>query len=248
MKVLLSIAIWIEISFLTILVFIVDLFLTIVLLPFDKKRRIVHNQSFWWADFIIRLNPYWRVEVKGIENIDHRKTYVITANHQSLADIIIMYKSRMQFKWVAKESLFRIPFIGWCLSLGKHIQLTRGKYTSIKRTYRQAAAWLNKGISVAFFPEGTRSHTGKMGKFQNGAFKLAIKEKFPVLPVAINGTRDAIPKGRWIFRKKAFGTIEFLPAVETKDLLPGDFGRLRDTVYSKIQNAVGDCLYPQVIQ
>ena len=239
MKAILSILIWVGISFLTILVFLADLILAIALFPFDKKRKIVHAQSFWWADAIIGLNPYWKVKVKGLENIDHKKTYVITANHQSLADIIIMYKSRMQFKWVAKESLFRIPFIGWCLSLGKHIKLKRGKYTSIKTVYRQAAVWLKKGVSVAFFPEGTRSPTGEMNKFQNGAFKLAIKEKKPVLPVAISGTREAIPKGSWVFKSKVIGTIEFLPAIETKDFSGGDFNRLKNLAYAKIQERIG---------
>lgn len=235
MKVILSILIWTGITTLTILVFLVDLFLTAILFPFDKKRKIIHIQSFWWADAIVGLNPYWEITVIGLENFDPKKTYVIAANHQSLADIIIMYKSRIQFKWVAKESLFRIPFIGWCLSLGKHIKLTRGKYSSIKKVYRQAAVWLRKDISVAFFPEGTRSHTDEMNKFQNGAFKLAIKEKKAVLPVAIKGTREAIPKGSWIFKRKVTGTIKFLPPIETKDLLPGEFIRLRDAVYSKIK-------------
>jgi len=235
MKAVLSILIWTGITVLTILVFLVDLFLTIILYPFDKKRKIIHAQSFWWADAIVGLNPYWGVTVLGLENIDPKKTYVITANHQSLADIIILYKSRIQFKWVAKESLFKIPFIGWCLSLGKHIKLARGKYTSIKKVYRKAAVWLRKEVSVAFFPEGTRSYSDEMNKFQNGAFKLAIKEKKAVLPVAINGTRKAIPKGSWIFKRKVSGTIEFLPSIETKDFLPGDFIRLKDIVYAKIK-------------
>ena len=235
MKAALSILIWLGIAALTVLVFLADLFLAIILFPFDKKRKIIHAQSFWWADAIIGLNPYWNITVLGLENIEAQKTYVVVANHQSLADIIIMYKTRMQFRWVAKDSLFKIPFIGWCLSLGKHIRLTRGKYTSIKKSYRQAAAWLRKEVSVAFFPEGTRSHTDEMGKFQNGAFKLAIKEKKAILPIAISGTREAIPKGSWVFKRKMSGTIEVLPPIETKDFLPGDFIQLRDIVHAKLK-------------
>lgn len=91
----------------------------------------------------------------------------------------------MQFKWVAKASLFKVPFIGWSLGLAKHIRLSRGNFSSIKKVYRQAASWLKEGMSVLFFPEGTRSANDEMGQFQNGAFKLAIKEKVPILPVAI---------------------------------------------------------------
>jgi 1-acyl-sn-glycerol-3-phosphate acyltransferase len=154
------------------------------------------------------------------------------ANHQSLADIIVMYKTRMQFKWVAKESLFKVPFIGWCLSLSKHIKLKRGDFGSIKNIYREASAWLKKDMSVLFFPEGTRSETGEIKDFQNGAFKLAIKEKKPVLPVSIIGTRDAIPKGSWVFNTKVSCKLTVLPAIETKDLPIGDFAVLRDRVYA----------------
>ncbi len=237
MKPLLSILIWTSITILTAIKFLIDLLLTIVVFPFDKNRRTLHIQSFWWADAIIGLNPYWNISALGRENIDPQTTYVVVANHQSLADIIILYKTRMQFRWVAKESLFKIPFIGWCLSLGKHIRLSRGRYSSIKKAYRQAAVLLRQNMSVAFFPEGTRSHSDKMNKFQNGAFKLAIKEKKPILPVVIKGTRESIPKGSWIFKKKVKGTIEVMPPIQTEDYSPADFIKLRDTVHSKLKES-----------
>ncbi|MBL7157815.1 MAG: 1-acyl-sn-glycerol-3-phosphate acyltransferase [Candidatus Omnitrophica bacterium] len=236
MKVVTSIAIWTLGSILTILLFFVDLFLTVILFPFDKKRKIVHAQSFWWANALIGLNPYWNLSVIGLENIDPRKTYVVVANHQSLADVVVVYKTHMQFKWVAKESLFNVPFLGWCLSLGKHIRLTRGEFASIKKVYREAATWLRNGISVLFFPEGTRSETDRVSEFQNGAFKLAIKEKKPVLPVSITGTREAIPKGSWIFKTKVSGKLKVFPSVETTGFEPGDFTRLRDTVHARLSN------------
>ncbi len=230
-----SIAIWTVGSALTILLFFVELFLTVVLFPFDKKRRIIHAQCFWWANAVIGLNPYWNVRVSGLENIDARQAYVITANHQSLADIAVMYKTHMQFRWIAKESLFKIPFVGWCLSLTKHIKLTRGQFGSIKKVYREAGDWLRKDISVLFFPEGTRSDTDEMNEFQNGAFKLAIKEKKPVLPISITGTRGAIPKGSWIFKTRVFAKLKVLPPIDTRKFQPGDFARLRDIVHAKLE-------------
>jgi len=237
MKTIVSIIIWIVSTLLTITLWVVDLILTIILFPFDKKRKITHAQSFWWADALIGINPYWNVHVEGIENIDHNKTYVVIANHQSLADIIVLYKTRMQFKWVAKDSLFRVPFVGWCLSLGKHIRITRGELGSIKKVYREAADWLKKDMSVLFFPEGTRSETNEMNKFQNGAFKLAIKEKRPILPIRISGTGEAIPKGSWVFKTKVSPSLKILPSIDTEDLSPGDFAKLRDEAFSKLQDA-----------
>jgi 1-acyl-sn-glycerol-3-phosphate acyltransferase len=235
MQIIRSIIIWIISSVLTIVLFFVSLFFTIILFPFDKQRKIVHAQCFWWANAVVGFNPFWDVDVFGLENIDPKKTYVITANHQSLADIVVIYKTRMQFKWVAKESLFNVPFIGWCLSLGRHIKLARGEFGSIKKIYREAATWLRQDMSVLFFPEGTRSLTDSMNEFQNGAFKLAIKEKRPVLPISIQGTREAIPKGDWVFKTRVRGVIRVFPPIETKDFSPGDFKKLRDLVYNKLK-------------
>ena len=184
------------------------------------------------------LNPYWSIQVSGLEHIDHKKTYVIIANHQSMADIVVLYQTKMQFKWVAKASLFKVPFIGWCLSLIKHIKLTRGDFASIKEIYQKASYWLQKDMSVLFFPEGTRSSSAEMGAFQNGAFKLAIKEKKPILPICLKGTQAAIPKGSWIFKTKVNGEVIVLEPISTDGYGPGDFVLLRDTVRSKIQEAL----------
>lgn len=237
MKQLLSIAFWVFGSIFTILLYFVMLFFVIILYPFDRDRRMAHRQCYWWSDILLRLNPFWKLNVSGLENIDKKKTYVIVANHQSLADIIVLYQIKAQFKWVAKESLFKVPFVGWCMSLAKHIKLERGDFSSIKKIYREAAEWLRKGVSVLFFPEGTRSDTGEMNEFQNGAFKLAIKEKKPVLPVSLSGTRDAIPKGGWQFSPNICFVLKVLPAIETAQLGPGDFEQLKNTVRSRLAAA-----------
>ncbi|MBD3296316.1 MAG: hypothetical protein GF392_02995, partial [Candidatus Omnitrophica bacterium] len=108
MNILLSFFIWMAIIILTLILYLVDLVLAVILSPFDKQRRLCHVQCFWWADAIIGMNPWWDIKVRGLENIDPDRTYVVVANHQSMADIIALYKTRMQFKWVAKESLYRI--------------------------------------------------------------------------------------------------------------------------------------------
>ncbi len=235
MNTITSILIWTAGILLTVFLFFVELILTVFLFPFDKKRKIIHAQCFWWADLLIGMNPKWNVELLGIENADKKETYVIVSNHESLGDIVVLYKTRLQFKWVSKESLFKVPFLGWCLSLTRHIRLKRGDYSSIKQVYKEAAEWLRKDVSVFFFPEGTRSNTDEMNEFQNGPFKLAIKERRPILPIALKGTRETIPKGSWIFTKRVNGKITVLPPVETKDLKPGDFNKLKDNVRAQIE-------------
>ncbi|MCX5700422.1 MAG: lysophospholipid acyltransferase family protein [Candidatus Omnitrophica bacterium] len=237
MKALISLWVWVATAVLTITLYFVVFFVVIISWPFDKSRKLAHAQCFWWSNCILRMNPFWKLEVNGLENIDHKKTYVIISNHQSMADIVVLYKIHTQFKWVSKESLFRVPFIGWCLSLTKHIKLARGEFSSIKKIYREAAEWLRKDMSVLFFPEGTRSETDEMNVFQNGAFKLAIKEKKPILPICLKGTRETIPKGSWVFRATVKASLTVLPAIETSQLSPGDFVLLRDEVFAKINSA-----------
>lgn len=229
-----SILIWIVGIALTVLLFFVMAFLSVILYFFDKNRKIVHAQCFWWTNAVTALNPYWKVTVSGLENIDRHKRYVVVSNHQSLADIVLMYKTRMQFKWVAKDSLFKIPILGWNMRLARHIRLERGDFSSIKRVYREAGLWLRNGVSVVFFPEGTRSGNQEMGLFQNGAFKLAIKEGVPVLPIKIEGTKDAIPKGSWRFTTKISCVIKVLPPIDTSGFLPQDFARLRDLAWEQL--------------
>lgn len=229
-----SILIWLVGIILILVLFLAMALLSLVLYPFDRKRRLVHAQCFWWTDALIALNPYWKVNVSGLENIDHRKKYVVVSNHQSLADIVLLYKTKMQFKWVAKDSLFKIPVLGWNMALARHIRLERGDFSSIKKVYREAGEWLRKGVSVLFFPEGTRSDNEGIGEFQNGAFKLAIKERVPILPIQIDGTKDAIPKGSWRFTTKICCTLKVLPAIETADFPMQDFARLRDLARAQL--------------
>jgi 1-acyl-sn-glycerol-3-phosphate acyltransferase len=229
-----SIVIWFVGILLTVLLFFVMAFVSIIFFPFDRKRKITHAQCFWWTDAVTALNPYWDVKVEGLDNIDHKKTYVVVSNHQSLVDIVLMYKTKMQFKWVAKESLFKIPVLGWNMLLAKHIRLRRKEFSSIKKVYKEASEWLRSGISVVFFPEGTRNNDSEVGEFQNGAFKLAIKEKIPILPILIRGTRDAIPKGSWRFTTKISCLIKVLPSIDTSTYLPADYSRLSNLARAQL--------------
>lgn len=240
MKYIVSIYVWAAGFLITVAAFLASAILKIILFPFPWRERVIHAQCFWWADALVGLNPYWKVSVRGLENIDHSATYVIVANHQSLADIIIIYKTRMFFKWVAKKSLLKLPFIGGLLWLNNHILLSRGQFGSIKDVYRKAVRKLRAGTSVLFFPEGTRSNTDEMNEFQNGAFKLAIKESRPVLPIFIGGTREAIPKGGWVFSAKVSGRLIVFKPIETAGMKPSDYASLRDRVRGMLLAAASD--------
>jgi 1-acyl-sn-glycerol-3-phosphate acyltransferase len=221
MKTAVSIFIWIIGAFLAFSALLSCLFFAVALFPFDRQRRAVHAQFFWLSDLIIGLSPFWRLNISGLENADKAGTYVIISNHQSMADIIIMYKTRLQFKWVAKESLYKVPFVNVFLLLG--------------RFYKEAGEFLRNGMSLFFFPEGTRSRTGSLGKFQNGAFKMAIREKVPILPVFIEGSRNVLEKGSWRINAMATCGLRVLPPIDTDGMGRGDLARLKDMVHSRFE-------------
>jgi 1-acyl-sn-glycerol-3-phosphate acyltransferase len=240
MKFILSLLIWIVGAVVTAAAFFTSVAIKYWPFPVRDREKLVHAQLYWWSDTLIAMNPFWKLTVTGLENIDHAKTYVVVANHQSLGDIIIIYQIHMYFKWVAKKELLNVPIIGGLLWVNDHVLVSREELSSIKEAYRKAAGLLRSGVSMLFFPEGTRSNTDEMGEFKNGAFKLAIKEGMPVLPVFIGGTREAIPKGGFIFKTKVSGRLAVLPPIETKNLTTADFEKLRDEVRGKLQKLAAE--------
>ncbi len=147
-----------------------------------------------WA----RLNSFFTpmfVRVSGRENVDPRQSYVVVSNHQSHYDIFVMYGwLGIDFKWVMKAALRKIPFLGIACEKLEHIYIDRSNTYAAIASINQAKTRMVNGTSVVFFPEGTRSDTEKMGPFKKGAFHFAVDLNLPVLPVTIIGTREILPK------------------------------------------------------
>ncbi len=182
--------------------FLAALLLWLVTAPFDKRLRLLHRFTCLWASLYIWIFPPWSVTIHGREKIDPEKTYVIVSNHQSLVDILVAFTLFTHFKWVSKAELFRIPFIGWNMFLNRYVRLERGRKSSIKEMYRACETHLRQGSSVFLFPEGTRSETGQLRPFREGAFVLAKRQQVPILPMVIQGSRDALPKNSLNFHGK----------------------------------------------
>jgi 1-acyl-sn-glycerol-3-phosphate acyltransferase len=133
----------------------------------------------------------------------------------------VAFRLFFPFKWVSKIEVFRLPFIGWNMSLNRYIPLKRGDKESIARMLTRCEAALAQGSSIYMFPEGTRSTGTRLRPFKPGAFLLAHKLKRPILTVAINGTRKALPKNSLNFHGRQELSIEVLgeiPYAEFKDM------------------------------
>lgn len=136
-----------------------------------------------------------KVTVKGRENIDKETSYVFVANHQGAYDIFAIYGYlNHNFKWMMKKSLEKIPLVGYSCVKAGHIMVDRSSPAAIKHTMETAEKRLKGGMSLVVFPEGSRSHTGKMRPFKRGAFKLASEFGLPLVPVTIDGSFDVMSR------------------------------------------------------
>jgi 1-acyl-sn-glycerol-3-phosphate acyltransferase len=170
------------------------------LTPFDRRRRLLHQFTCFWASLYTWLNPAWRVHVEGRERIRRDAAYVMVANHQSLLDILVLFRLFVHFKWVSKVENFRVPFIGWNMSMNRYIKLVRGNRQSVSRMMDACERTLRGGSSVMIFPEGTRSRDGRLQDFKVGAFALAQQAGVPILPIVVQGTSRALPKRGFVLQ------------------------------------------------
>jgi 1-acyl-sn-glycerol-3-phosphate acyltransferase len=162
------------------------------LLPAESEAahtKRAHRSAGRWGTSIFSVIPGWNVEVSGWEYLPQDgDPVVMVANHESLVDILVMYFLGVQFRWLSKESVFKIPFVGPSMRACGYIPIRRGDRNSHEEALAASGEWLRKGINMFFFAEGTRSEIpGQMRPFKIGAFKLASECGVDVLPVAIRG-------------------------------------------------------------
>ncbi|MFC2123758.1 lysophospholipid acyltransferase family protein [Bacteroidota bacterium] len=170
--------------------------LTIPLALISKKLAHYVSGCFW-SRLNGTLTPIF-VKVHGRENMKKKQSYVIIANHQSSYDIFVLYGWLwIDFKWVMKKELEKVPGLGWGSKVVGHIFIDRRDRKAALKTMKEAREKVKNGTSVIFFPEGTRSETSEMLPFKKGAFKFAYDLNLPVLPITINGTDKILPSDTW---------------------------------------------------
>lgn len=231
MKALSSAFTWVAIA----LIVLVALPTLAVLRLFDRDPahyrtgRAFRVMGSWAA----RINPAWRITTTGPMPANPRLPYVVVSNHQSAADIPLISRLPWEMKWVAKRELLDVPVFGWLLKLAGDIPVDRRDPDSRANVLRRARRVLDDRCSVMFFAEGTRSRDGRVKRFQDGAFRLAVETGAPVLPLAIDGTMDALPKSGWQFGPADVRLHVFEP-VPTAGLTEADVPALREQVRAMI--------------
>ena len=196
--------------------------------PFDKQRKVVHELSRALVYMFVMLPPLWKRRIEGLENIDKNKPYVIVINHQSMVDVMMLYLVPMIFRWVSKREVYRIPFIGRFLMLHGDIAIDRKQGSKAMRmVMEQGKMWLDRGVSVAMFPEGTRSKDGEIHRFKAGAFALAKDAGVAILPVIMDGSSSMIKPSKMMNWRNEF-IIKVLPAISAEQVAATDQNELME--------------------
>ncbi|WP_069131035.1 lysophospholipid acyltransferase family protein [Rhodohalobacter halophilus] len=190
--------------------------------------------------FISKVNPNWNVAIEGGDDIDDRHPYVMVSNHLSNADIPVISNLPWEMKWVAKKELFSLPVAGWMMKMAGDISVDRSSSNKRIGVFKRCKYYLDRNISVIFFPEGTRSRTGTINRFAPGAFDLAIREQVPILPIALDGTQGCLPKKSWVFKPDVYVKMKILDPISTEGLTKEDANELRDRVRYAIADQVAE--------
>jgi 1-acyl-sn-glycerol-3-phosphate acyltransferase len=205
----------------------------VITAPFDPPR--------YWTGYLFRrltvvhqkLNPLWTFRVAGTMPENPRNPYVMVSNHESFVDILLISHLPWEMKWLSKKEMFKIPVAGWLMRMARDIQLDRGDSASAAAAMAACRERLDQRVSVMIFPEGTRSASGDLLPFKDGAFRLAIEAGVPILPVAVHGTRTALRKKDWRYGRSV-AEVRVLEPVPTDGLSLDDVSALRERVRDTI--------------
>ena len=227
---MLSILYYLFLIVLCTLMVLISLVALVVCYPFDKPRRVVHEISRAVVRTFWAIPPFWRFRIEGMERVNKKGKYVIVINHQAMTDIPALYFVPLNFRWVSKREVFKIPFFGQMLRLHGDICIDRGKASEARdQLLREGKRWLDMGVSIAIFPEGTRSKDGEIHRFKSGAFELAQSVGVEILPVVLNGTDKVVKKNK-LFKWRNVVTVKVLEPISVERVKGSDVRELSEEV------------------
>ena len=185
-----------------------------------------------------------RLEVKGTENLVHGEPFVVMSNHQSHYDIPVLFQAlHIPLRMVAKKEIFRIPFMAGAMRAAGFVEIDRKDPASAIRALKLAHTQLGDAVSLWIAPEGTRSKTGRLGRFKKGGFHLAAEAGMRILPVAIDGTRFALPAGGVTVTRGAVAHVTILPAIDSaafEKRLPELVTAVREAISGALPSSIRD--------
>ena len=224
---------WIQLALVASLGFFCVLAVWLVTRPFDKKRLLSGRMLRLVAASAAQTSLMWRFGIHGPLPARRPGKTVCVSNHCSHTDVFLISHVPWEMKWLAKKSLFKIPFIGWGMWLVGDVPVERSSPQAAKAALDECARWLAQGVPVMIFPEGTRSESSELLPFKDGAFRMAIQSGAEILPMAVAGTHDALPK-HGAAPGFARGYLRVGDPISTEGMTLSDVPRLKAAVRQKI--------------
>ena len=206
---------------------------------YEAERSAILNATSTWGKNIFRIFDA-ELTVNGRENLPHQGPVVYVANHQGYGDIPACCAAldTIQFGFVAKENLQRVPLYGrWILRI-RSILINRDDPREALRTMEEGIQLINQGFSLLIFPEGTRSKGGPMGDFKKGSLRLATKPGVPIIPITIDGTCQFYEANGGAVKKGAKITITVHPPVPTAGLSKHEQNELTERRQETVKSAL----------
>lgn len=210
--------------------------LAIVSSYFVSARKAAFTGVVWAK--LTALAAVMRISIHGRQNIDPTQSYVIVVNHQSAMDIIALYGwLGIDFRWVMKQEIRKVPFLGYaCYRVG-HIYIDRKNKIAAIESLEAAKEKVINGTSVLFFPEGTRTESSELKPFKKGAFKMALDLGLPILPITLNGT-DRIMPAKTLNLMPGKVDMAIHPAISTTGMQEEDIEVLMQKSFEAIGSAL----------
>jgi 1-acyl-sn-glycerol-3-phosphate acyltransferase len=204
----------------------------------DKPGRIQHNFARLWSWLILKTS-LCPLQIVGLDRIDTTRPHLYAANHLSAFDIPALYVGLpFQFRIMAKQELFRYPFLGWHLRRSGQVPINQQSPGSAIRSLKRSVDTLRNGMPLVIFPEGGRAETGHLQPFQSGAFFIAIKAQVDVIPVAIVGSYEVLKQNTYHIKPGPIRMI-FGEPISTV----GCHLRDMDAISTRVRDAIADLYY-----
>ena len=208
----------------------------IIVAFFSRDGNAPHLVARAWARSILFVSGI-RVHINGLENLNVNGSFILMPNHQSNFDIpVLLGCLPVQFRWLAKAELFRIPIFGRGMRGCGYISIDRSNRKSAFKSLSEAATKIRNGVSVLIFPEGTRSWDGKILPFKKGGFVLSVDAGVPIVPIVIFNTGSIMPKGKLLIRTRSV-RMDILAPISTSDYTRKTKDDLMGTVRNTISSA-----------
>jgi 1-acyl-sn-glycerol-3-phosphate acyltransferase len=203
----------------------------------DRSGNLVLVLARWWARGVL-ASAGVQLRVHARVPLDPKRPYVFMANHLSTVDIwAVLVAIPVQFRFIAKKQLGGIPLFGWAMRAGRFIFIDRQNPALARRSIDEAARRIGAGQSVVIFPEGTRSRDGRLGPFKKGGFHLATSSGAAIVPVAISGSRELMPRGSLLIRP-GVASIEVGAPIATA----GRQGQDKTALVTEVRGCVAEML------